>query len=78
MVFRITPGGTLTELYSFCSQTTARMVLTLAMGWCKGPMEISTGQPLEAEPMRALIAHKEDAAGFQNYSGGHADHAAQL
>jgi uncharacterized repeat protein (TIGR03803 family) len=47
-VFKITPSGTLTTLYSFCSQggTPARTARSPAQGWSRTPMGCSTGQPI--------------------------------
>ena len=46
-VFKITPAGTLTTLYSFCSQAAARTALSLSPGWCRAATGTSTGQPTD-------------------------------
>ncbi len=45
-VFKITPSGTLTTLYSFCSQPTALTATVLLPAWCKPATGTSTGRPL--------------------------------
>ena len=51
-VFKISPSGTLTVLYSFCTHTTAiaRTETTPTRGWCWAPTGISTGQRPMAGP----------------------------
>ena len=49
-VFKITPIGTLTVLYSFCAKASARTGQTLSPGWFRLPMGTSTEQRALAEP----------------------------
>jgi uncharacterized repeat protein (TIGR03803 family) len=51
-VFKITPSGTLTTLYSFCSKAGARTA-TSQVRWSRPPMETSTGQRSIAGPTPA-------------------------
>ena len=71
-VFKITAGGTLTTLYSFCAQTGCTDGADpLPPGWCKPPTGTSTGQPMWAGLTDAGTV-------FKITPGGHADHAVQL
>ena len=49
-VFKITPSGKLTTLYSFCSQSDCPDGATPMRGWSRPAMETSTGQRTEAGP----------------------------
>src|ERR1035441_3780043 len=53
-VFKITPGGTLTTLYSFCSQSGCTDGSNPQGGWFRPPMGTSTGQPRTAGPTATM------------------------
>src|ERR1017187_6420338 len=55
-IFKITPSGTLTTLYSFCSQTNWTDGANPTLGSSRIPMEISTGQRRTAGPAAALYS----------------------
>ena len=55
-IFKITPSGTLTTLYSFCSQTNCTDGANPTLGSSRIPMEISTGQRRTAGPAAALYS----------------------
>ena len=65
-VFKVTLGGTLTTLHSFCTggERTARTALTLGQGWCKAAMGAFTGQPLEAGPEPMAQSSKSPPAAY--------------
>ena len=75
-VFKITPSGTLTALYSFCSQTNCTDGAYPSRGWSRPRWELlrdnrSWGTGLMSTAGR--LWH-----GLQNHPKWHADHAAQL
>ena len=74
-VFKITPSGTLTTLYSFCSQSNCTDGGVPTRGWSRPPMGTSTGQRTSAEP---ATLHRWLWHGLQNHPTRHADDAAQL
>src|SRR5579862_9458673 len=49
-VFKITPSGRLTTLYSFCWQADARTAASPKRGWSRPPTGTSTGRPTVAAP----------------------------
>ncbi len=48
--FKITPSGTLTTLYSFCSKVGVRTAKNPMRAWFRTPTESSTGRPPEVGP----------------------------
>jgi len=61
-IFKITPTGTLTTLYTFCSQQYVRTATTPARGWSRPPTGTSTGQPSLAVPLTAMEAVERSSA----------------
>ena len=64
-VFKITPAGALTSLYSFCSQQNCADGAIPSPGWCKPATGTSTGQP-----PRAAAAPTTRRHGLQNHPSG--------